>query len=149
MIRSRVTFARTDAALMQAATRSPFHTASPGTPRPSTGNPSVRTYSGGTSSSATARRSASTFATCMPSRSHSSDSMTTTDQASAFFSTWAYTRSRAFSVSSLESASPGISPDLPGLRIAAPATSGPAHAPRPASSTPAISSMPTRRSARS
>ena len=33
---------------MQAATRSPFHTASPGTPRPSTGKPSVSTYSGGT-----------------------------------------------------------------------------------------------------
>ena len=46
MIRSRVTFASTDAAAMQAATRSPFQTASPGTPSPSTGNPSVRTYVG-------------------------------------------------------------------------------------------------------
>ena len=46
MIRSRVTLARTDAAAMQAATRSPFHTASPGTPSPSTGKPSVRTYCG-------------------------------------------------------------------------------------------------------
>ena len=89
MIRSRVTLARTDAALMQAATRSPFHIASPGTPSPSTGKPSVRTYSGGTSSRATARRSASTLATCMPSRSHSSDSITTTDQATALRTTWA------------------------------------------------------------
>ena len=89
MIRSRVTFARTDAALMQAATRSPFHTASPGRPRPSTGKPSVRTYCGGTSSSATARRSASMLATCMPSRSHSSDSMTTTDHDRARFTIWA------------------------------------------------------------
>ena len=88
MSRSRVTFASTDAAAMQAATRSPFHTASPGTPRPSTGNPSVSTYAGATSSRATARRSASTFATCMPSRSHSSGSMTTTDQDSARFTTW-------------------------------------------------------------
>ena len=66
MIRSRVTLASTDAAAMQAATRSPFQIASPGTPSPSTGNPSVRTYAGGRSSSATARRSASTLATCMP-----------------------------------------------------------------------------------
>ena len=80
MIRSRVTLASTDPAAMQAATRSPFHTARPGTPSPSTGNPSVRTYSGGTVSLATARRSASTFATCIPSRSHSSWEITTTDQ---------------------------------------------------------------------
>ncbi len=88
MIRSRVTLATTDAALMQAATRSPFHTASPGRPSPSTGKPSVRTYCGATSSSATARRSASMFATCMPSRSHSSDSMTTTDHDSARLRMW-------------------------------------------------------------
>ncbi len=43
MIRSRVTFASTEAAEMQAATRSPFQTASPGTPSPSTGKPSVST----------------------------------------------------------------------------------------------------------
>ncbi len=89
MIRSRVTLASTDAAEMHAATRSPFQIASPGTPRPSTGNPSVRTYAGGRSSSATARRSASTLATCIPSRSHSSDSMTTTDHARARRTTWA------------------------------------------------------------
>ena len=88
MIRSRVTLARTDAAAMQAATRSPFQTASPGTPSPSTGKPSVSTYAGGRSRRATARRSASTLATCMPSRSHSSDSITTTDQASARRTTW-------------------------------------------------------------
>ena len=88
MIRSRVTLASTEAAAMQAATRSPFQTASPGTPSPSTGNPSVRTYAGGRSSSATARRSASTLATCMPSRSHSSCETTTTDQASARWTTW-------------------------------------------------------------
>ena len=68
---------------MHAATRSPFQTASPGTPSPSTGNPSVRTYDGRTSSLASARRSASTLATCMPSRSHSSGPTTTTDQATA------------------------------------------------------------------
>ena len=88
MIRSRVTFASTEAAAMQAATRSPFQTASPGTSSPSTGNPSVRTYDGRTSSLASARRSASTLATCMPSRSHSSGPTTTTDQASARRSTW-------------------------------------------------------------
>ena len=87
MIRSRVTLAITDAAAMQAATRSPFHTASPGTSSPSTGKPSVRTYDGRTSSRASERRSASTLATCMPSRSHSSCSTTTTDQASARRST--------------------------------------------------------------
>ena len=85
MIRSRVTFASTLAAAMQAATRSPFHTASPGVPRPSTGNPSVSTYAAGTSSSATARRSASTLATCIPSRSHSVEGSTTTDHAVARF----------------------------------------------------------------
>ena len=68
---------------MQAATRSPFQTARPGTSSPSTGKPSVRTYDGRTSNRARARRSASTFATCMPSRSHSPESTTTTDQASA------------------------------------------------------------------
>ena len=83
MIRSRVTLASTEAAEMHAATRSPFQTASPGTPSPSTGNPSVSTYAGGTSSSATARRSASMLATCMPSASHSSLEITTTDQATA------------------------------------------------------------------
>ena len=88
MIRSRVTLASTDAAEMQAATRSPFHTARPGTPSPSTGNPSVSTYDGGTSSSATARRSASMFATCMPNRSHSSCETTTTDQAVARWTMW-------------------------------------------------------------
>ncbi len=88
MIRSRVTLASTDAAAMQAATRSPFQTASPGTPSPSTGNPSVSTYDAGRSSSATARRSASTLATCMPSRSHSSWETTTTAHDSARFTTW-------------------------------------------------------------
>ncbi len=83
MIRSRVTFASTDAAAMHAATRSPFQTASPGASSPSTGKPSVRTYAGRTSSRASARRSASTFATCIPNRSHSSGSTTTTDQADA------------------------------------------------------------------
>ena len=57
---------------MQAATRSPFHIASPGTSRPSTGKPSVSTYAGRRSSRASERRSASTLATCMPIRSHSS-----------------------------------------------------------------------------
>ena len=74
---------------MHAATRSPFHTASPGTPRPSTGNPSVRTYDGRVPRRATARRSASRLATCIPSRSHSSESITTTDHASARRTTWA------------------------------------------------------------
>ena len=86
MIRSRVTLASTEAAAMQAATRSPFQTASPGTSRPSTGKPSVSTYDGRTSSRASERRSASMLATCMPSRSHSSGGTTTTDQAVARFS---------------------------------------------------------------
>ena len=47
MIRSRVTFATIEAAATQAATRSPFQTARPGTPRPSTLKPSVSTYVGG------------------------------------------------------------------------------------------------------
>ena len=46
MIRSRVTLASTLAAATHAATWSPFQTASPGTPSPSTGKPSVSTYSG-------------------------------------------------------------------------------------------------------
>ena len=37
-----ITADRVEAAAIDAATRSPFHTARPGTPRPSTGNPSVR-----------------------------------------------------------------------------------------------------------
>ena len=43
MMRSRVTFATTDAAAMLPDTRSPFHSASPGAPSPATGKPSVRT----------------------------------------------------------------------------------------------------------
>ena len=83
MIRSRVTFAMTDAAEMQAATRSPFHIARPGTLEPVDGEAVGQHVRRRTSSRASARRSASTFATCMPSRSHSSGSTTTTDQASA------------------------------------------------------------------
>ena len=48
MIRSRVTFASTDAAAIEALTRSPFQTASPGEGRPCTGKPSVSTYAGAT-----------------------------------------------------------------------------------------------------
>ena len=43
MSRSRVTLASTDAAATQAATWSPFGTASAGRPNPRTGNPSVST----------------------------------------------------------------------------------------------------------
>jgi hypothetical protein len=43
MMWSRVTLAMMDAAATQAATRSPFQTAKPGTPSPSTLNPSVKT----------------------------------------------------------------------------------------------------------
>ena len=39
MMRSRVTLASTEPAAMQAATRSPFHTARPGTPEPVDGEP--------------------------------------------------------------------------------------------------------------
>ena len=92
---------------MQPATRSPFHIARPGTSSPSTGNPSVSTYDGRTSSRASERRSASTFATCMPRRSHSSFGTTTTDHATARRRTSAYALSRAAAVSSLLSASPG------------------------------------------
>ena len=78
----------TEAAEMHAATWSPFQIASPGTSSPSTGNPSVSTYDGRTASLARARRSASMLATCIPSRSHSPGSTTTTDQASARRRTW-------------------------------------------------------------
>jgi hypothetical protein len=42
-MRSLVTLASTDAAATQAATRSPFQTASAGAGRPAIGKPSVRT----------------------------------------------------------------------------------------------------------
>ena len=43
MMRSLVTLATIEAAATQAATSSPFHMASAGTPRPRTANPSVST----------------------------------------------------------------------------------------------------------
>src|SRR4028119_286628 len=51
-----------DAAAIDAETRSPFHTARPGAPSPSTPNPSVRTYAGRPASRAIARRRARTSA---------------------------------------------------------------------------------------
>src|SRR5690606_21156819 len=87
--------------------------------------------------------------TCRPRRSTSPGGMTTTAYASARSTTWAYTRSRAAGVSSFESASSSISPRRPGGSTTAAATSGPAHAPRPASSAPATRVNPRRRRARS
>src|SRR3954463_7340866 len=75
--------------------------------------------------------------------------MTTTDHATARSTTSAYTRSRAAAVSSLESASSGTRPRRPAGRTQAAGTSGPAHAPRPASSAPAIAEKPRRRNLRS
>ena len=130
MIRSRVTLASTDAAAMQAATRSPFQTARPGTSSPSTGNPSVSTYAGRRSSRATARRSASTLATCMPSRSHSVglDHHHRPRQRRGGrpgrSSARGPSRSAAWS-----RRAPGRSRPCPSGRITAPATSGPAQAP--------------------
>ena len=75
--------------------------------------------------------------------------MHTTDQAIAFAVISAYKRSRCNAVSSLESFSPEICRDLASLRIVAAATSGPAQAPRPASSAPATGWRPIFWSARS
>ena len=72
-----------EAAATQAATRSPFQTARPGVPSPSTANPSVSTYVGATSRRSRAIRNAITLTTCMPSASHSAGSRLTTDQATA------------------------------------------------------------------
>src|SRR3954469_23545556 len=87
--------------------------------------------------------------TCIPRASRSATGMTTTDHATARSTTSAYTRSRAAAVSSLESASSGTRPRRPAGRTHAAATSGPAQAPRPASSAPAIAPKPRRRSRRS
>src|SRR5215217_6763363 len=148
-MRSRVTLASTEAAATQAATRSPFHTARPGRASPGTGKPSVSTYSGAGSSVITARRSASRLVACIPRASSSSTGMDTTDQETARSTTSAYTRSRAAGVSSLESARPGTRPRRPAGSTQAAATSGPAQAPRPASSAPATEANPRRRSERS
>ena len=149
MIRSRVTLAMTDAAAMHAATRSPFHIARPGTPRPAIGKPSVRTYPGVSSRRANARRIASTLVTCRPRRSTSSGGTMTTDHATARATTASYTCSRTRGVSSLESARSGISARRLVASTAAATTSGPAHAPRPASSAPATGARPMRSRARS
>ena len=144
MMRSLVTLASTDAAATQAATRSPFQTASVGAGSPAIGKPSVRTYDGAGSRRRTACRMARTFMTCSPQRSTSVDGTTTTDHDSARRTTSSYACSRAASVSSLESASPGTSPRRPDGSTAAATTSGPAQAPRPASSAPATSGKPLR-----
>src|SRR5687767_9351 len=87
--------------------------------------------------------------TCMPRASRSATGITTTDHASARSTTSSYTRSRAPAVSSLESARPGTLPRRPAGSTHAAATSGPAQAPRPASSAPATTANPRRRSERS
>ncbi len=89
----------------------------------------------------------STLQTCSPSRSTSRAGITTTEVAAARASTSSYTRSRAAGVSSLESASPGTWPRRPVGSTAAATTSGPAQAPRPASSAPATGVRPARSSA--
>ena len=83
MIRSRVTFAITLAAATHAATWSPFQTANPGVPSPSTGNPSVSTYDGRTDRLASDRRSAATLHTCSPRVSTSPGGMRTAAHANA------------------------------------------------------------------
>ena len=82
MSRSRVTLASTLAAATHAATRSPFHTARPGTPNPSTGKPSVSTYSGPVVSKASARRIADRLQTCRPRVSTSAGGTMITEYAS-------------------------------------------------------------------
>ena len=82
--------------------------------------------------------------TCSPQRSTSCGGTTTTSTPSARSSTSSYAASRARSVSSLESASPGTSPRRPAGRTTAATTSGPAQAPRPASSVPATCGKPLR-----
>ena len=72
---------------------------------------------------------------------------TTIDHAAARATICAYNCSRTAGVSSLESASPSISPRRPGGSTHAATTRGPAQAPRPASSAPAIVGNPARRSA--
>ena len=81
--RSRVTLASTDAAATHAATRSPFQTARPRHPEPVDGEPVGEDVLRRPRAAPRARRNASTLATCMPSRSHSSCRSTTTDHARA------------------------------------------------------------------
>ena len=86
----------------------------------------------------------SMFATCTPRRSTSSAGMTTTHESAAHRVIRAKYSSRAAGVSSFESVSPSRRLASPGRSTHAATTSGPAQAPRPASSTPATGPSPCR-----
>ena len=87
-----------------------------------------------------------TLHTCSPRASTSWGGMATTCQSSAHRMMSAYTLSRSSGVSSLESARPGIRRIVAQSRTTAATTSGPAQAPRPASSIPATGDRPARAS---
>ena len=149
MMRSRVTLATIEAAATQAATSSPFHMARAGTPRPRTAKPSVSTYPGRMESPASARRIPAMLQTCSPHASISAAGMMTRCQLRAVRITSVYASSRAAAVSVLESATPLSPESLRGSRTTAATTSGPAQAPRPASSIPATGDRPARARTRS
>src|SRR5699024_9693451 len=103
IIRSRVTFARTLAAAMDASSASPPITAVDWHPSPSTAKPSVRTNPGRGSSAATERRMPSRLHRWMPRWSIRSGSITTTADATAWRRTASWRRSRTAAVRFLES----------------------------------------------
>src|SRR5262245_39729574 len=102
--------------------------------------PSTTAASGATPSPSMARWAASFCAGAMPSSSHSSRVATPTAHAEHQPATRSNSFSRSASVSILESRTPFTR--RPRGRTAAPTISGPAHAPRPTSSTPTTTSWP-------
>ena len=150
MIRSRVTLAMIDAAATQAATRSPFQTASPGAPSPSTRKPSVSTYRWDVQPRAghghperldVGDVHAEPVALARLDADHRPGDGLPGDLVVAALP---LQRGEQLGVRS-----PAICRAFASARMAAAATSGPAQAPRPASSAPATGSSPTRCSARS
>ena len=134
MIRSRVTLATMDAAAIERHVASPRTTAVAGQASFGTRLPSIRVCAGATGSASTARAMASMVASRMLSRS-TSPTLAQPTPVQATASNRAMRSFRRAGESFFESSRPsGI---FRGSRITAAATTGPAHDPRPASSTPA------------
>ena len=157
MRRSRTTLANTDAAATEAHVAS---ASTMGRTTPAKGSwgwrsrsigPSIRSASGASASSASARCAATRSASVMPQSSHSSGDACPTAQAWHQDPTASKIDSRRASLSCLESRSHAGMERLVtrGRTSATPTVRGPAQAPRPTSSRPAISSWPSARRRRS
>lgn len=141
-VRSRETFATTEAAAIEGQRPSPPTTATCSLPRCFAGNPSTNTTLSLSAKASKARAMAIWLATKILFFSISSKEASPTPHLPVFpFVRSSKSASLLMRVSFFESSNPGISISLWWNRYAA-ATTGPARAPRPASSTPTAAEFP-------